>query len=65
MIESKKASIILVLKVLEEFSDENHYLTHQQIIDKLESLYGVEVERKSDERANLPRLNLNSLAPVI
>lgn len=47
MIESKKASIILVLKVLEEFSDENHYLTHQEIIDKLESLYGVEVERKS------------------
>lgn len=47
MIENKKASIILVLKVLEEYSDENHYLTHQNIIDKIESLYGLELERKS------------------
>ena len=47
MIENKKASIILVLKVLEEYSDENHYLTHQNIIDKIENLYGLELERKS------------------
>lgn len=47
MIENKKASIILVLKVLEEYSDENHYLTHQNIIDKIEAQYGLELERKS------------------
>ena len=47
MIENKKVSIILVLKVLEEYSDEDHYLTHQQIIDKINSQYGMELERKS------------------
>ena len=47
MIENKKASILLVLKVLEEYSDENHYLTHQNIIDKIDELYGIELERKS------------------
>ena len=47
MIDNKKTSIILVLKVLEEFSDENHYLTQQQIIEKINSLYGMELERKS------------------
>ena len=47
MIEGKKATILLVLKVLEEYSDENHYLTHQNIIDKIDELYGIELERKS------------------
>lgn len=47
MIENKKASIILVLKVLEEYSDENHYLTQQEIIDKIDQLYGISLERKS------------------
>lgn len=47
MIENKKASILLVLKVLEEYSDENHYLTHQKIIDKISSDYGIDLERKS------------------
>lgn len=47
MVENKKASILLVLKVLQEFSDENHYLTHQNIIDKINELYGIELERKS------------------
>ena len=47
MIENKKTSIILVLKVLEEYSDENHYLTQQNIIDKIETQYGLELERKS------------------
>ena len=47
MIENKKASILLVLKVLEEYSDENHYLTHQNIIDKIYENYGIELERKS------------------
>jgi len=47
MIENKKASILLVLIVLEEYSDENHYLTQQEIIDKINTLYGIEVARKS------------------
>ena len=47
MIDGKKSSIMLVLKVLEEYSDEDHFLTQQMIIDKIESNYGLTFERKS------------------
>ena len=47
MIENKKTSILLVLRVLEEYSDENHYLTQQEIIDKISSIFGIDLERKS------------------
>ena len=47
MIENKKASILLILKVLEEYSDENHFLTQQDIINKVNEIYGIELERKS------------------
>lgn len=45
--EGKKSSLILVLKVLEEYSDEEHFLTQQEIIDKIDETYGVSLERKS------------------
>ena len=45
--ESKKASIVMILKVLEEYSDENHYITQKEIIEKVYQLFGVELERKS------------------
>ena len=44
---NKKSSVVLVLKVLQEYSDEEHYLTHKQIIDKIKLLYDIEIERKS------------------
>ena len=47
MIENKKASILLILKTLEEYSDEDHFLTQQEIIDKIDANYGIELERKS------------------
>ena len=47
MIENKKASILLILKVLEEYSDEDHFLTQQDIINKVNEIYGIELERKS------------------
>lgn len=47
MIENKKSSILLILKVLEEYSDEEHFLTQQEIIDKIRENYGIELERKS------------------
>ena len=47
MIENKKASILLIFKVLEEYSDEDHFLTQQDIIDKVDELYGIKLERKS------------------
>lgn len=47
MIENKKSSILLVLKVLEEYTDEEHYLTQQEIIDKIYQNFNIELERKS------------------
>lgn len=37
----------MILKVLEEYSDEEHFLTQQNIIDKVYQEYGIELERKS------------------
>lgn len=47
MLPNKKSSILLVLKVLEEYTDEEHYLTQQEIADKIYQVYGIELERKS------------------
>lgn len=47
MTPNKKSSILLALKVLEEFTDEEHYLTQLQIADKIRQLYDTELERKS------------------
>ena len=47
MLENKKSSILLILKTLEEYSDEDHFLTQQDIIDRIESNYGIALERKS------------------
>lgn len=44
---NKKLIILYVLNVLKQYSDENHPLTHQDIITKIDSLYGMRVERKS------------------
>lgn len=47
MIPNKKSSILLVLKVLQEYTDEEHYLTQQEIADKIYQEYDIELERKS------------------
>lgn len=44
---TKKLSIIYILKILQEYSDENHLLTQNDIAQKLYSIYGMECERKS------------------
>jgi len=46
-VQNKKSSIILVLKVLEEYSDEDHFLTYRDIIERVYMDYGIELERKS------------------
>lgn len=43
----KKASLLYVLKVIEEYTDENHLMTYQMIGEKLYSRYGVDIERKT------------------
>lgn len=44
---NKKLSILYILEILKEYSDENHLLTQADIIYKMETLYGMECERKS------------------
>lgn len=45
--EGKKASIIMILEVLKKYSDEQHFLTQNEIIRKVHQLYGIDLERKS------------------
>ena len=47
MLDGKKSSILLVLEILREYSDKDHFLTQQAIIDKIESRHGLTFERKS------------------
>lgn len=47
MIANKKSSILLVLKTLEEYTDEEHFLTQNEIAEKILDNYGIELERKS------------------
>lgn len=46
-IEPKKMALLRILQILNEHSDYNHPLTHEEIIEKLYSLYGIELERKA------------------
>ena len=42
MLPNKKSSIILVLRILEEYSDEEHYLTQKDILEKIANQYGID-----------------------
>ncbi|MBQ3494920.1 MAG: WYL domain-containing protein [Clostridia bacterium] len=44
---SKKLSIIYILEILREYSNENHPLTQDEILNKIYNIYGMECERKS------------------
>ena len=44
---NKKLSILYILEVLKQYSDENHLLTQKEIIDRIYNDYGMECERKS------------------
>ena len=43
----KKMSIFYILDILKEGTDKNHFLTQQEIINKLHSIYLVDLERKT------------------
>ncbi len=40
-------SILCILNILKEYSDEQHPLTQSEIVKKIENIYGLELERKS------------------
>ena len=39
--------MLYILKILEEWTDDKHLMTYAMIIDKLYSVYGIEIERKT------------------
>ena len=45
--EPKKLALIRILNILETYTDCNHPLTHDEIVKKLYTLYGIMVERKA------------------
>ena len=40
-------TLLYILDILREYSDENHLLTQQNIIDKLKAIYLIDIERKT------------------
>jgi predicted DNA-binding transcriptional regulator YafY len=49
--ENKKASILYILRILKEESDENHFLTQEDISKLVKKEYGVTLERKAVSRS--------------
>lgn len=47
MASDKKSSLLYILKILQEETDDEHLLTYLGIADKLYSRFGVELERKT------------------
>ena len=43
----KKTSIIAVMEILKKYSDEEHILTIRDILQKLETIYGLKLERRT------------------
>lgn len=50
MIGDKKSSVLYVLEILKQYTDKEHSLTYNAIVEKLRSLYGIEVERRTVAR---------------
>ena len=46
-LEPKKLALIRVLQILEKYSDSEHPIKHDKIVELLESEYGLIVERKA------------------
>lgn len=49
--ENYRKFVLIIKNILEEYSDENHYLTQQDIIDIIERDQGYKVDRRSVGRA--------------
>lgn len=50
MVNEKKASVLYVLDILQEYTDSNHTLTYAAIKEKLWTIYNIEIERKTIAR---------------
>ena len=61
--EPKKLALIRVLQILERYSDSEHPIKHDKIVELLESEYGLTIERKAIGR-NISLLNDISMSVV-
>lgn len=48
--EAKKLTVLRILQILRDYSDSDHIMTREQIAAKMESLYGVRLERQAVSR---------------
>ena len=55
---SKKAAILCIVEILKKYTDSEHTMTQKQIQDKLETEYGLKLDRKAVKR------NLTDLADM-
>lgn len=46
-LEPKKLALLRILQIMERYTDCNHLLKHEEIVKRLESDYGIVVERKA------------------
>ncbi len=46
-VPEKKLVIFYILKILHEYTDSQHTMTQKQLLDKLKSVYGITVDRKT------------------
>ena len=46
-LEPKKLALIRTIQILEEYTDSEHPMTQEEIVEKLDTLYDIEVERKA------------------
>ena len=44
--QKKKYALYRIYQILNDYSDENHHIKHSEIVEKLNSVYDLEVERK-------------------
>lgn len=45
--EPKKLALLRILQILEQYTDCNHPMKHDEIVNKLDSLYNITIERKA------------------
>lgn len=45
--EEKKSSLLALLRILEEFSDEDHILTQPELLNHLDNIYHLDIDRRT------------------
>ena len=60
---TEKANAICLLEVLKEYSDAEHILPMREIIAKMQSLYGIKIDRRTVYGAVALLIELGTMSP--